>query len=145
VPADGGDVDDDGNTGEGLPWDASKANRTFDAIPGDELVDMGAMEAGHLAECPFDLNGDGGVGMADLAILLSCYGSPCEGNCCASDLDCSGIVDINDLTLLLAAYGPCGESFGGSENSEWPAWFYAWAIEASIEELLAWRDQYLGD
>jgi hypothetical protein len=110
------------------------------------------MENPHRIFCPFDLNGDNGVGISDPAILLGCYGSPCEGACCASDFDCSGVVDINDLTLLLAAYGPCGTSFGdgpsggGSEgdSSDWPAWFYEWASQASIQELLEWREEYVG-
>ncbi|MCA9290044.1 MAG: hypothetical protein KDA25_02885 [Phycisphaerales bacterium] len=54
---------------------------------------------------PADLNGDGVVGPADLAILLSQWG-PCEdpGNC-VSDLDGDGLVGPADLAILLASWG----------------------------------------
>ncbi|MCA9289794.1 MAG: hypothetical protein KDA25_01625 [Phycisphaerales bacterium] len=48
-----------------------------------------------------DLNGDGVVGPADLAILLGQWG-PCRG--CAADLDGDGIVGPGDLSALLAQW-----------------------------------------
>lgn len=53
---------------------------------------------------PADLDGDGAVAAADLAILLGAWG-PCAG--CEADLNGDGSVDGNDLGLLLAAWGPC--------------------------------------
>ncbi len=50
---------------------------------------------------PADLNGDGGVGAADLAILLGSWG-PCEG--CPADLDGDGVVGAGDLAILLGAW-----------------------------------------
>ena len=52
--------------------------------------------------CPTDLDGDGQVGAADLAILLGAWGG--KG---AADLDNSGTVDASDLAILLGAWGPC--------------------------------------
>jgi hypothetical protein len=52
-----------------------------------------------------DLNGDGIVGPADLAILLGSWG-PCpqEGDCPA-DLDSDGVVGAADLAILLGNWG----------------------------------------
>ena len=48
-----------------------------------------------------DLDGDGVVGAADLAVLLLDFG-PCSG--CASDLDQSGAVDSGDIAFLLLLF-----------------------------------------
>ena len=52
--------------------------------------------------CPADLDHDGTVGGADIAMMLQSWGF--EG---IADLDHSGAVDGADLTLLLAAWGKC--------------------------------------
>ncbi len=52
--------------------------------------------------CPSDLNGDGVVDAADLAVLLGAWGTG------GADLDGSGTVDAADLAVLLGAWGPCG-------------------------------------
>ena len=49
-----------------------------------------------------DLNGDGAVNAADLAILLNSWGA-CAG--CAADLDGNGTVGAADLAVLLNAWG----------------------------------------
>ncbi len=51
---------------------------------------------------PEDLNNDGVVDAADLALLLAAWGD-CGG--CPEDLDMDGFVDAADLALLLAAWG----------------------------------------
>lgn len=51
---------------------------------------------------PADLDGDGIVGAADLAILLGSWGS-CEG--CPADLDGDGVVGAADLAILLGSWG----------------------------------------
>ncbi len=56
------------------------------------------------AECPQDLDGDGIVGTADLAMLLGSWG-PCEG--CPADFDGDGQVDAFDLAQVLGAWGLC--------------------------------------
>lgn len=53
--------------------------------------------------CPADLDGDGLVGPADLAILLGAW----EGSG-LGDLDGSGSIGAADLAILLGAWGPCG-------------------------------------
>ncbi len=54
---------------------------------------------------PGDLNGDGTVGAADLAILLGSWG-PC-GDCgdCPADLDGDCTVGAADLAMLLGNWG----------------------------------------
>jgi hypothetical protein len=59
------------------------------------------------AAVPGDIDGDGDVDLADLAILLAAYDT-CAGDPFfnpAADLDDSGCVDLADLAILLAAYG----------------------------------------
>lgn len=54
-----------------------------------------------------DVNGDGAVNLADLALLLGSYGL-CDGQPgynAAADIDGSGCVQLNDLATLLANYG----------------------------------------
>ena len=48
-----------------------------------------------------DLDGDGSVNTADVALLLLDFG-PCPG--CASDLDGNGTVDNGDLSFLLLLF-----------------------------------------
>jgi hypothetical protein len=50
-----------------------------------------------------DLNNDGFVNAADLAILLGVWG-PCGPSCCAADLNFDGTVNAADLALLLGAW-----------------------------------------
>ncbi len=58
--------------------------------------------------CPGDLDGDGVVGAADLAILLAAWNTDGEGApFCSPDFDNSGNVDAADLAVLLAAWGDC--------------------------------------
>lgn len=52
--------------------------------------------------CPADLNADGLVDGADLAVLLGAWGSPG-----LADFDSSGSVDGADLGTLLGAWGAC--------------------------------------
>ena len=51
---------------------------------------------------PGDLDGDGSIGAADLAILLGNWGS-CER--CPADLDGDGTVGPADLAILLGNWG----------------------------------------
>jgi hypothetical protein len=66
------------------------------AYPG---VDDTALVA---VDCPADLDGDGQVGAADLAVLLGAWGGSGP-----ADLDGSGSVDASDLAMLLGAWGTC--------------------------------------
>ena len=64
----------------------------------DSLGVATCVPEGGLAE---DLNGDGNVNAADLAILLGAWG-PCAG--CPEDLNGDGFVDAADLAALLGAW-----------------------------------------
>ena len=52
--------------------------------------------------CPWDLDGSGAVGTADLLALFAQWGT--DG---PADFDESGTVDTSDLLILLANWGPC--------------------------------------
>lgn len=59
-----------------------------------------------LISCPHDLNGDGTVDGADLALSLSYWG-PVFGSGYYADFNADGIVDGYDLTPMLSNWGPC--------------------------------------
>lgn len=58
-----------------------------------------------VAACPADLDGDGQVGLSDLAVLLSHFGTPGGASPQDGDLDDDGDVDLSDLAALLARFG----------------------------------------
>jgi hypothetical protein len=88
-----------GSTGVDL-LDTTIVNTNPEAMPWFTVSET--MEAGP-GNCPKDLDGDGTVGGADLAMLLAAWGT--SG---ASDIDGDGDVDGADLALLLAAWNTCG-------------------------------------
>ena len=53
--------------------------------------------------CPWDLDGDGNVGITDFLLLLGTWGQ----SGVPSDIDCNGDVGIQDFLALLANWGPC--------------------------------------
>lgn len=64
------------------------------------IVDMGAFEATFgLPPCPADINGDGVVDVADLAVFIALNGF---------DLDGSGAIDTSDTAFILGAQGSAG-------------------------------------
>jgi len=58
---------------------------------------------GVAAPCPADLDGDGAIGLGDLALFLSNYGL--MGSGIPGDFDDDGDVDLEDLATFLAAFG----------------------------------------
>ena len=56
--------------------------------------------------CPWDLDGDGTVGITDFLELLSQWGTSPVG---PPDFDGDGVVGITDFLDLLSAWGPCPE------------------------------------
>jgi len=77
-------------------------------LTGDEFTLAGGFWPGGgdgpVTTCPGDINGDGGVGFADLTDLLAAWGA-CPG--CPEDLDGNGTAGFSDLTALLSLWGPC--------------------------------------
>lgn len=55
--------------------------------------------------CPGDLDGDGSVGLSDLATLLSNFGTSGGATAEQGDLDGDEDVDLADLAMLLASFG----------------------------------------
>ena len=55
--------------------------------------------------CPGDLDGDGAIGLSDLASLLANYGATSGVDYFDGDIDLDGDVDLSDLAELLAVYG----------------------------------------
>ncbi len=56
-------------------------------------------------DCPGDLDGDGDIDLADLAQLLSNYGTTSGAEHEDGDVDFDGDVDLSDLAALLSVYG----------------------------------------
>lgn len=52
---------------------------------------------------PGDLDGDGDVDLADLALILSDFG--CAAPACTGDIDADGDTDLDDLAVLLSNFG----------------------------------------
>jgi hypothetical protein len=109
VPPDAADLDDDGDIAEPVPLDLDGNARFVDDVntpdtgKGDgvnPIVDMGAYEA----QCPWDLDGSGDVGVTDFLALLAVWGSDPGG---PPDFDGDGDVGITDFLVLLANWGPC--------------------------------------
>ena len=82
--------------------DDSPNNSLVEALIDDFKVEI--IECEPPPECPEDLDGDGWINLADLAILLGNYGqsgmSPEDG-----DFNGDGTVDLADLSQLLSVYG----------------------------------------
>lgn len=67
----------------------------------DSIVELVLSACKLVPKCALgDLNCDGSVNAADLAILLGSWG----GAATAADINCSGAVDAADLALLLGAW-----------------------------------------
>jgi predicted outer membrane repeat protein len=113
VPADGLDMDDDGDTSERLPLDLAGNPRfaddpdTADTGCGEPVkVDMGAYELQGTPVHPVligDVDGDGDVAFGDLLLVLASWGE-CDPACCPADQDFSSQVDFADLLLVLAGW-----------------------------------------
>lgn len=113
LPTDVPDLDEDGDISELTPIDLLGSPRfnadetKLDAGCGSPVVvDMGPHEYQFDAAGPIylgDLNVDGIVDAADLAILLGAWGT-CVADCCLADLNVSGTVDAADLAVLLGTW-----------------------------------------
>jgi hypothetical protein len=76
-----------------------------DGRPEADVEEAMAWVTANLAQgdspCPGDLNGDGEAGAADLATLLSAWGTP------AADLTDDGETNAADIAVLLSNWGAC--------------------------------------
>ena len=76
----------------------------FESVSAGRFVSVATLQSQPVS-CPGDLNGDGVVGGADLALMITTWG-PCTA--CDADLNGDGDVNGNDLGLMFAAWGACG-------------------------------------
>ena len=72
------------------------------SVPGDVSVLLNRTCAG--TSCPWDLGGDGVVGINDFLELLAQWGANPGG---PPDFNGDGVVGIGDFLELLANWGPC--------------------------------------
>lgn len=113
TPLDSQDLDGDGDVTEPLPVDFAGLPRFVDDPAIDDcpfaedcgdapIVDMGAFER---QVATGDLDGDGVVGPADLAIILGNWGPCADPSDCPADLDGDGVVGPIDLAVVLGNWG----------------------------------------
>jgi hypothetical protein len=57
------------------------------------------------APCPGDLDGDGTIGLGDLTVLLSNFGTASGAGPEDGDMNADGAVDLTDLTAFLSLFG----------------------------------------
>lgn len=74
-------------------------------IGGAPEVDLGVVPCWGGASCPGDIDGSSDVGLADLTVLLSNFGTPSGAGPEQGDLDGDGDVDLQDLAGLLGVFG----------------------------------------
>lgn len=97
---------------ENLKKTSSKTADEVSMLANDDFssrtVMFGSSGGSSPPECPADLNGNGSVEGADLAIMLSGW-APCQNQIpgCLADLNFDAIVNGGDLSILLAGWGPC--------------------------------------
>ena len=96
------------NLGDYVAADGSIRFLVYAERAADETVhdymSVTVLRADEDVPCTGDIDGNGSVGGADLASLLSAWG-PCAG--CSADLDGDDDVDGQDLSVLLTRWGPC--------------------------------------
>jgi hypothetical protein len=103
--------------------------------------------------CRADFDQNGAVGTPDLSALLQAYGRcyPDRLYLAQADFDFSGCVDLSDQALFLSVYGypcPCfGSGFAGpqGDGGAGDPEFVEWVRQATIEELLAWYQDWCGE
>ena len=87
-------------------WGVSADGRTIVGAGDHDGVNE-AWRARLVSPCPADLNGDGQVDGADLAILILNQGPCADCDDCPADLDGDCFVGFSDLIILFNALGDC--------------------------------------
>lgn len=103
-------IDGGGGTSSGGVFELSGTAGQPDAgvLTGGEFTLTGGFWPGaSTSPCttPGDLDGDGAVGLSDLATLLAHFGTTSGAVSADGDLDGDGDVDLEDLAGLLAGFG----------------------------------------
>lgn len=97
-----------------LTWDPDGAGpRSPVIVVGGSFTTGGGLPGAYItaagvcaqAACPADLDGDGTIGLGDLAALLSHYGLTGGATPADGDLNGDGNVDLSDLAALIGQYG----------------------------------------
>jgi len=99
----------------GKPFHDMGHRVAFSLTPGDKATFAlfyalaGIHDPLETPSCPADINGDGVVDAADLALVLAYFATVAE---CGSreEINRDGLIDGADLALVLAAWGPCPEN-----------------------------------
>jgi hypothetical protein len=79
--------------------------------------------------CPEDVNQDGVVNSADLAIVITSTGACPEAAVCWADVNGDCVVNFTDRRLVMQAYGPCGGQGSGLTADDLEKWFELGADE----------------
>ena len=86
-----------------VEWPDGTTTLALDVAP-DQVVTI--TPAG-IVDCDADVDGDGRVGNADLAWLMSNLGACALRSPCPADLDGDGVLTLDDAMRLMNAFGPC--------------------------------------
>ncbi len=112
-------------------WIVAEADRTFEGNTERRAVVLRPM-----VSCPADLDRDGLVGPADLAILLGLWGTDLSCDSYIGDLDFDfDVIGAQDLAVLLGAWGGCVSALtgGAPEGAE------ALETATAASEATAWN------
>ena len=85
----------DSVTAESIPWDGMPYSASFK---------FGAYTMGVFSQsppCPMDLDGDGGVTVDEVLLIIASWGTP------DADVTGDGQTDVNDLLAIIGAFGAC--------------------------------------
>jgi hypothetical protein len=88
---------------DGQPRIADNPAEPNSGAPFPTHLDRGAYESGGRPYCTGDIDDDGDIDLADLAAMLSQFGTSGAG--LAGDQDRSGTVDLADLAIMLSRFG----------------------------------------
>jgi hypothetical protein len=116
-------------------WIVAEALRTS-MIEQQTVVERRAVVLRPMVSCPADLDRDGLVGPADLAILLGLWGADLSCDSYIGDLDFDfDVIGAADMAILLGAWGDCPAALAGDSL----AGGYATESATAASEATAWN------